>query len=405
MQTRKMIRRVIMIIMLCMLVSALIAVFLWCIRPKVAEELTREAGSSCPEVTEFLLGNYKDAEFASEQAEQIDMSKVADYEVPILLFGRTYTSILHVVDTVAPVAETQDKQINIGETLEPMDFIVSISDVTKTTVKFSSAPDFTVPGIQDVELLIIDEGDNFCRISVQLEILEDTEPPVIEGVQELTVAVGNSISYKKNVTVSDNRDDAVTLTVDNSAVDLNQVGDYPVTYVVQDAAGNVTKVDSIVHVKAPGVETATEEIVNARADKILADITTADMSQYEVAQAIFNWVHENVRWSDGTPKTDWVQGAYRGLFDQKGDCFVYASTSKCLLTRAGITNMDIGFANEKRIHYWNLIDLGEGWYHFDTTRRADGRSFFYCTNEEVMEYSATHGGSHAYDPAQYPTIQ
>ena len=403
MHMRKTTRRVIVTILLCLLVSALILTLLWLMRPKVAEELTREAGSSMPELSEFLQGNYKNAAFASD--EQIDMNTVADYEIPILIYGRTYTSILHVVDTVAPVVETKDLSVYIGETPEPMDFIVSISDVTDTTVNFSETPDFTVPGLQKVELIVTDEGGNFSRTPAQLEMLADTEPPVIEGVQELTVAVGGSISYKKNITVSDNRDDSVTLTVDNSAVNLNQAGNYPVTYIAEDASGNVTEVNTVVHVKAPGVETATEEMVNAKADQVLAAITTADMSQYEVAQAIFNWVHENVRWSDGTPKTDWVQGAYRGLFEQKGDCFVYASTSKCLLTRAGITNMDIGFVNEKRIHYWNLIDLGEGWYHFDTTRRADGRSFFYSTDEEVMAYSNTHNGSHAYDPSQYPTIQ
>lgn len=403
MHMRKTTHRVIVTIILCLFVSVLILALLWLMRPKVEEELTREAGSSMPELSEFLQGNYKNAAFASD--EQIDMNTVADYEIPILIYGRTYTSILHVVDTVAPVVETKDLTIYIGETPEPMDFIASISDVTDTTVNFSETPDFTVPGLQKVELIVTDEGGNFSRTPAQLEMLADTEPPVIEGVQELTVAVGGSISYKKNITVSDNRDESVTLTVDNSAVNLNRAGNYPVTYIAEDASGNVTEVNTVVHVKAPGVETATEEEVYAKADQVLAAITTADMSQYEVAQAIFNWVHENVRWSDGTPKTDWVQGAYRGLFEQKGDCFVYASTSKCLLTRAGITNMDIGFINEKRIHYWNLIDLGEGWYHFDTTRRADGRSFFYSTDEEVMAYSNTHNGSHAYDPSQYPTIQ
>ena len=145
--------------------------------------------------------------------------------------------------------------------------------------------------------------------------------------------------------------------------------------------------------------------MNRKADEILSQITTEDMSQREVAKAIFDWVHSNVGWADGTPKTDWIQGAYRGLFNRRGDCYVYASTSKCLLTRAGIENMDIGFSNPNRTHYWNLIDLGEGWYHFDATRRTDGRSFFYYSDADIRAYSNAHNGSHAYDPSQYPEIQ
>lgn len=157
--------------------------------------------------------------------------------------------------------------------------------------------------------------------------------------------------------------------------------------------------------KPASVETATEEMVNKKADEILAGILTDGMSPYEKANAIFNWVYKNVGWSDKTPKTNWIQGAYRGLFNRRGDCFVYAFTSKCLLTRAGIANMDIGFSTARRTHYWNLIDLGEGWHHFDATRRTDGRSFFYCHDADIRAYSDSHNGSHAYDASKYPKIQ
>ncbi len=233
----------------------------------------------------------------------------------------------------------------------------------------------------------------------------DEEPPVIEGVAELTVAAGDSVSYKKGVKVSDNQDENVTLRVNSSKVDLEVPGEYPVVYIAEDAAGNIAEDAAIIHVTEPSAETASEQVVNRKADEVLAKITTPQMSQYEVAKAIFNWVHSNVAWLDGSPKTNWVEGAYHGLFEHRGDCYVYASTSKCLLTRAGIKNMDIGFSKPERTHYWNLIDLGEGWYHFDTTRRADGRSFFYCSDEKIRAYSASHNGSHAYDPAQYPVIQ
>lgn len=250
-----------------------------------------------------------------------------------------------------------------------------------------------------------ESGDAGGYITEQILRSKDHEAPVIEGVKELTVSVGESVSYKRGVTVTDNRNKDVPLIVDTSQVNLEKAGDYPVTYIARDSSGNVARVSTTIHVEGPKAENATEELVNTRADEILDEITTPYMTDYERAEAIFNWVHENIAWSDHTQKQGWLYGAYMGLVEKKGDCYVYAMASKCLLTRAGIDNMDIEKIPSKTEHYWNLIDLGSGWYHFDATRRADKTSFFYTSDAELMEYSRSHGGSHNYDPSLYPEIQ
>jgi hypothetical protein len=98
-----------------------------------------------------------------------------------------------------------------------------------------------------------------------------------------------------------------------------------------------------------------------------------------------------------------VQAAYEGFFDRKGDCYVYAMTVKVLLDRTGIKNEDIEKYVTSRRHYWHLIDLGEGWYHFDTTPRPDHPTIFMWTEEELMAYSVEHGNSHRYDHDIYPS--
>ena len=57
------------------------------------------------------------------------------------------------------------------------------------------------------------------------------------------------------------------------------------------------------------------------------------------------------------------------------------------------------------MHYWNLIDLGDGWHHFDTCRRKDGSTFFYKTDAELMEYSLANDNSHNYNRDLYPEIK
>ena len=44
------------------------------------------------------------------------------------------------------------------------------------------------------------------------------------------------------------------------------------------------------------------------------------------------------------------------------------------------------------LDYWNLVDVGDGWYHMDCTPRANNYtdSFFLFTDEEMLAYSRKH---------------
>lgn len=372
----------------------------------VRAEVTVEAGSPCPGLEDLLRWESGTAELLSGLSEDMELDQVTDHEVVIRVYGREVTSTLHVEDTVAPEVVTKDLTIYAGKEVSAEDFIEEITDATATTVQFEQEPDCGTDGVHEVSLLVTDGGGNVTKKEASLEVTVDTEAPVISGVEDLTVPVGGSISYKKGITVTDNIDEEVELTVDASAVDLEKAGDYEVVYKAVDMAGNETTAAAVVHVEPVSVDNITEDLVNAEADKILASLfSDQSLSEYDKAKKIYNWCHERIAYFDGTPKTNWVQGAYRGLVERKGDCYVYAMTAKCLLTRAGIKNMDIEkIPTPTTMHYWNLIDIGEGWHHFDTCRRVDGSTFFYKTDAELMAYSNSHDGTHNYDRSRYPDI-
>jgi hypothetical protein len=393
------------IVYLVLLLIVVGIVYLFLPRIAVEKELTVEAGSEIPTVSDFLRFSNSSASIVSglEGVETLDT--VAEYPVTISIFNRDVKTTLIVQDTVAPVVTTCDQEAASGTTLEPEKFIASITDATSTTAAFKTDPDFTTEGTHEVLLLVTDEGGNTTEATASVNVWVDTEPPVIEGVSDISTVVGGSVSYKRDVTVTDNLDEDVELVIDNSAVDLDTIGEYTVVYSATDSAGNTATETATVTVKQASADTATEDTINAAADKILASILTDDMTLYEKAEAIYWWCHEKIAYVDGTPKVDYVNGAYRGLVDHRGDCYTYAMTAKCLLTRAGITNMDIERIPEgDSMHYWNLIDIGDGWYHFDTTRRADGTTFFYWTDAEIKKYSDAHNNSHNYDRSKYPTI-
>ena len=381
----------------------------------VRDFLVIEAGEACPSVGKFLKWECDTASIVSGPDENMKLNHVGTYEVIIHLYHQDVATVLHVVDTTLPVIQTRNKTIMLGETYAPDDFLESVADNTDWKVSFMEELNIYCGGIYPITLKVEDEGGNITVAEARLEVLQDITPPVIEGVKELTITEGETVSYKKGVTVTDDYDDDVVLTVDYSAVNTDTPGDYPVIYRAADKYGNVTEISTVLHVikksKAPNGTIITEEMVNAEADKILASITNSSMSQYEVIKAIYDWTHSKVAYKDESPKNDWVEGAYYGLVLRKGDCYTYAMTAKCLLTRAGITNMDIERIRVGNgMHFWNLVDIGEGWHHFDTCRRADGSTFFYLTDAELMAYSNVHtapdypNGTHYYDRTLYPEI-
>lgn len=232
----------------------------------------------------------------------------------------------------------------------------------------------------------------------------DREPPVITGAQDLTVVAGGSLSYRSGVTAKDNVDPSVTLQVDASQVNLTVPGRYPVIYSAVDSRGNEATVSITVTVTEPeeadleqvlqqagstALSDVTSEDVYALADRILASIINADMSQREKARAIFDYVHSAIRYVGTSEKNNWLMGAYVGLTQGRGDCFNYFAASKLLLTQAGIPNIDLERVGGNTDHYWQLVNVGDGYYHFDTCPHPNSYPLtcFLLTEAEVRAYT------------------
>ena len=363
----------------------------------VVPELRWEVGAAAPTAEDFALAGREKRLLTTD----IDTAKPSRLAVSIEVDGVVYESTLNIADTVPPVVEVRNLTGFTNTPVSAGDFLVAAEDATEVTAAFEQEPDFTLAGEQQVNLVFTDESGNATRASAVLALEEDREPPVIVGARDMTYIMGTTISYKKNITVSDNSGQEPALNVENSQVDLETEGVYPVTYSAVDSAGNAASVTINVTVK-PMVYDVNE--VYSYADAVLASIFTEGMTEYEKLRAIYDYVKGNIGYISHSDKGDWVKAAYEGLVQKQGDCFVYASTTKVLLDRAGITNMDIEKIPAKTMHYWNLVDIGEGWHHLDTTPRKDHPVIFYWTEAEMMDYSAKHNNSHNYDHELYPEV-
>ena len=139
-----------------------------------------------------------------------------------------------------------------------------------------------------------------------------------------------------------------------------------------------------------------DQMVSDTLDALIKD----DMSAMEQARAVFNYVHDNIRYTGHSDKSDWMTGAYDGLTTGKGDCFTYYAVSRALLTALEIDNLEVRrIEGTSSSHYWNLVNCGDGWYHFDACpRSAKMPSFlsFMVTDQQVADFTAM-AGRHYYD--------
>lgn len=370
----------------------------------VARKITVEAGTEELKATDFLRNKKKDikVEFVTDMSE-VSLDHVGKHKILLKAKGKERKSTLIVEDTTAPKAEAAEGTVNVGGKIASKYLVKNIEDGTDVECRYKEVPDLSEEGTIDVTVVLTDEAGNTAEVDSVLNVITDEEAPVIDGVAPLTAFIGDPVSYKSGITVTDNCTVGADLEVDNSAVDTEKPGTYDVIYTATDQAGNKTTVENTITMKEKPDNYVEPEEVYALADEVLAEITTDDMTLKEKARAIYKWTKENVGYINTSDKDSWTNGAYQGFMEGEGDCFVFFATAKALLTEAEIPNLDVVKSDtSESSHFWSLIDCGDGWYHFDTTPRYGGGDFFMLTDAEILDYSKAHDNSHIFDQSLYP---
>ena len=328
------------------------------------------------ELDESFSGEVKVARFVPRTPGCYDINATVD-DVPCILR-------LYVVDTTPPRLRFPRKpRAYLDHPLPPEALLQVAEDETPLTFQYMVEPDWTREGPQPVAIAAVDGAGNRTEIEGTVEVVPDTEPPKIVGVVNQYVYVGEPVAYFAQASAVDDADGEVALTVDNSAVDIYRSGSYPVTYRATDRAGNTAEKRAYLYfIKA----SVTEEQLQGAVDKVLSEIVTDDMTKGQKAYAIFRYVKGTYVNTERSNKRDWKYEAWRGLTTRHGDCFTFNAAAKALLEKIGARVMFITRRSSAR-HYWLLVDLGTGWYHFDTYNDGPSRKFecFMLTTEEVLD--------------------
>ncbi len=373
----------------------------------VNANVTIEAGNLTNiTLNEFLKKPELEVELITDTT-TIDLGHTGEHTVEFAFKGNNYKSSLHIVDTTPPTATPVDKEIYNDETLIANEFVTDIKDCSEVKAEFENVPDFTALGEHTVNIKLTDSANNSSVISAKLKVIKDTEPPKFEELKTILVQIGNSVSYRNGVSLTDNRDQEVKYSFDNSAVDLQKAGEYKVVYTATDSAGNTATATRTVKVTEKPV--INEEYVKGLAKKVTDKIITENMTAHQKIDAIFGWVRKNLVYVS-SPETELVDAAYVGFTKKRGDCYNYYSVTKLLLDECGIENMKVDRFGGKTSHYWHLVNIGTGWYHYDTTPQSleDPYRCFMKTNEQVWAYAKSrHDGRSDYynfDETKYPAV-
>lgn len=362
-----------------------------------------EAGTESVTGADFALEDNSETQLLTNVSPAM-LKKVGSYSVRVKNGSREVNSILIVVDTTPPTAEANDCTIWIGDEFDGLSLVKNISDASAVRVMFQNEPDVSVVGSQLVYFHVEDEWGNSSELyGAQLTVREDTEPPVIKGAKDQRIVIGSSVSYKKGVTVTDNRDTDIKLKVDSSAVNATKSGTYNVIYSATDKAGNTASV-TVKFTFANKQALSTEEQLANYVGKVVKKIIKSGMSDKEKAKAIYNWARSNISYSGHADKGNWKKAAVQGFKNHKGDCYTYFACTKALFVECGIKNIDVEKIKKagRSMHYWSLIDCGSGYYHFDATPRVGGFNGFMLTDAKLLSYSKKHKNSHDFDASLYP---
>ena len=402
---RRMQKRIFWSVVLGLLVAIIFALvvairFFW----NVKSSVVMEAGDPVPQADAFMSSPTDSIKCLSDLS-ALDTAVPADYKVEFSWWFFKTTSTLSVKDTVAPVATAKNVSARMGNQVTANDFIASIDDKTHVDVSFAAAPDMTFVGTQPVSILLKDSGDNQTTLSAELTLYDDDVAPVITGAKNLTVYIGENVSYRKGIEVTDNKDPEPALKIDSTAVNLDVEGTYQITYTATDAAGNSSSVTVDVNV-CPRPSNYDDIVkLNQKADELLGKILTPDMNEVQKAFAIFRWCRKNIPWYGGRVKDhDEVVQATKGLNGNSGDCYTCTVTCLKLLERAGFDAQMLERKNNLGLHYWVFVKVNGNWYHMDPSPIYINQFICFLGTDEQVKWFSTQmrPGYYDHDYSKYP---
>ena len=354
-------------------------------------EVIIEAGSVRPDINMYFKEEpaFPDLVNSNLNFDDVNIDLPQTISFNIQMYGRNFPCKLIITDTVPPVGQGIPQKIfACDEIPDAASCVTGIDDITDVAATWKDVPDMSEGGNFTAVVLLTDGCGNETTVDVPFEVTKDSEAPVIVGALDMEVYIGDTITYKDNIIVTDDYDENPTLTIDTSNVDVNEEGTYEVTYTATDFSGNESSVTINLKLSEKPEGYVEPEVLYAEAQKILDEITEPGMTDEEIALQICWWCRYNIRFILRTETRSWTEAAYNAFIYRTGNCYSTAYAAKALYDVAGFENMIIErYPYQTATHFWNYVKINGQWYHCDSTWREGYDSYFFMyTTEELLNF-------------------
>lgn len=332
--------------------------------------------------------------------------------------GKQRKVVLTVVDTTEPVVTAKHVYYaRGGQAPQAADFIDTIEEVDTFEAYFEGdAPTVDTLGDFDVTFRVKDASGNVSdECHSVYTVVEDATPPTFVSLPPISTYLGASVDYLDGVVATDDCVGEVTVSVDDTAINMAEVGTYTVTYTATDARGNITTEETTLRVYPFNVSV---EQVYAAVDAILQSVTTADMTTTQRLEAVHRYFLPTrlgstrpIQLVGDAGHTDRVRAAYEALHgDKEADAFGCASVAMAVCERLGLearmVQRQAGVSADE--HYWVMVNIGTErkprWYHWDLTplRIQPANNGCLMTDDQLQAYNKQRPGFYVYDTDAYP---
>ena len=191
---------------------------------------------------------------------------------------------------IPPYGEPVPQEIFASQELPDASLCVTnINDITDVSVTWKEVPDMSAGGSFIAVAALTDGCGNETLVNVPFDVTKDSTPPVIKGALDIEAYIGDSITYRNGIIITDDYDENPTLTIDTSGVNVDEEGTYEVVYTATDFSGNETSVTVNLTMSEKPEGYIEPEVVYEEARKILDEITEPGMTDEEVALQIVWW--------------------------------------------------------------------------------------------------------------------
>lgn len=227
-------------------------------------------------ISDFLDLSKDELKNAKLNTKDVNFFKEGNYKATISYKDKDYDIKVKVKDTVAPKITVSDNiVVQTNTPLHMSDIITEVTELsgnidasfkdkpksesTESTEKTDSTEStennatgviavggcnlkhndeitYTKSGDYDNTITVSDDNGNTTSVDIKISVID---APVINGISDKTVTVGDTIDYLSGVSASDGKGTDITgsIEVDSSKVDINTPGTYQITYKVTDSYG------------------------------------------------------------------------------------------------------------------------------------------------------------------------